>query len=245
MSNESFRRELGLVFDEMTGSHSASLADRVRSSLADPPPQRAPFWIAGVAAALIAVIAVGIVLFGNFPRDRMRSVGVPASSPSSIASPDSTPAPFQCSSSYMHFDYAQAPSPAVITGLWTGTQPGYDRLEIEWKGGPPWPTGPTSIDVTAQPGTTFTRGPSGQTVKLAGQNGVLVRIANADLHSGYTGSTDLKTGFTTLVEVRQVEDFEGMVQLALGVSGAPCYRAFTLYKTGGTSSLVIDVKSSA
>jgi hypothetical protein len=80
-------------------------------------------------------------------------------------------------------------------------------------------------------------------VKLAGNNGILVVIHNADLHTGYKGSTDLKTGYSTLVEVRQVEDFEGVVQLALGVSGATCYRFFTLAKTGGTSSLVIDVKA--
>ena len=37
MSNENFRRELGQVFDDMTGSPSPALPDRVRSSLADVP----------------------------------------------------------------------------------------------------------------------------------------------------------------------------------------------------------------
>ena len=51
MSNENFRRELDHVFDDVAGSPSAALSDRVRSSLADVPEQRGPFWIAGVAAS--------------------------------------------------------------------------------------------------------------------------------------------------------------------------------------------------
>jgi len=42
------------------------------------------------------------------------------------------------------------------------------------------------------------------------------------------------------VDVRQVEDFEGVVQLALGVSGATCYRAFTLTNP---DRLGIDIKA--
>jgi hypothetical protein len=139
----------------------------------------------------------------------------------------------------MHLDYAVSPSQAVIDALRTGTHSGYDRVTIEWVGSPA-PAGPTNIAVRVQSGTSFTKSPSGQPVTLAGKNGILVVIQNADLHSGYSGPTDLKTGYATLVEVRQVEDFEGVVQLGLGISGAPCYRASLITNP---ARLVIDVKS--
>ncbi|HVS49389.1 MAG TPA: hypothetical protein VHJ99_10835, partial [Candidatus Dormibacteraeota bacterium] len=70
--------------------------------------------------------------------------------------------------------------------------------------------------------------------------GILVIIHGADLHTSYSGSTDIKTGDASLVEVRQVEDFEGVVQLGLGVSGATCYRVFTL---ANPIRLVIDIQA--
>ena len=82
--------------------------------------------------------------------------------------------------------------------------------------------------------------PKGDQVTLAGKNGILVVVHGADLHTAYSGSTDIKTGYATLVEVRQVEDFEGVVQLALGVSGATCYRAFILTNP---TRLVIDIQA--
>ena len=75
---------------------------------------------------------------------------------------------------------------------------------------------------------------------LAGKNGILVVIHNADLHTGYSGSRDIKAGYAALVEVRIVEDFEGVVQLAIGVSGATCYRAFLL---ASPNRLVIDIQA--
>jgi dolichol-phosphate mannosyltransferase len=54
------------------------------------------------------------------------------------------------------------------------------------------------------------------------------------------GSTDIKTGYATLVEVRQVEAFEGVVQLGLGVDGAMYYRAFVLTNP---TRLVIDIQA--
>jgi hypothetical protein len=84
--------------------------------------------------------------------------------------------------------------------------------------------------------------PKGDQVTLIGQNGLLVIIHSADMHTSYSGSTDIKTGYATLVEVRRVEDFEGVVQLAIGVSGATCYRAFILTNPG---RLVVDIQSAS
>jgi hypothetical protein len=81
VSNENFRRELGHVFDEMTGSPSPALKDRVRSSVAQAPEQRGPFWIAGLAAAVIAAVVIGILFVGN-PLNRQANTIGPGVGPS-------------------------------------------------------------------------------------------------------------------------------------------------------------------
>jgi len=248
VSNDNFRRELGHVFDDIAGSPTSALNDRVRSSLAGAPEQHGPYWIAGVAAAAMAAVVVGVLFVGT-PLNRPPNTIGPAagSSPSPTSSvepsPSASPAPtpdsnlpaFQCTSSAQHYDGTQTPSQAVIGALRTGTHPGYDRLTIELKSG-----GLTDIQLQTQAGTTFTRSPRGDQVTLAGKNGILLIIRGADLHTGYTGSNDIKTGYASLVEVMQVEDFEGVVQLGLGVSGSTCYRAFVLTNP---SRLVIDIQA--
>src|SRR5712664_721247 len=245
MPNENFRREIGHVFDEITGTPSAALPDRVRSSLAVAPEQRGPFWIAAIAAAVIAALVIAVLVVAN-PLNRPPTpvVPVPGSSPTPVASPSPSAIPspsptadanlpqFICASSGVIGTPGQPV--AFINALRTGTHPGYDRLTVEFQNGQPG-----TVDLRPQSGTTFTQAPSGQTVTLAGKNGILVIIHGADLHTNYSGSLDLKTGYPSLVEVRRVEDFEGVVQLGLGVSGAACYRAFFLTSP---NRLVIDIK---
>jgi hypothetical protein len=246
MTNENFRRELNQVIDDMAGSPSAALSDRVRSSVAAAPEQRGPFWIAGLAAAIIAALVVGVLLVAD-PLNRPRSTAGPraGASPtaSALASPSANPSasptpeanlpPFVCAASAL--GATPAPAVAFISAVRTGTHPGYDRLTIEFNNGQP-----ANTEFRTQSGTAFTNSPRGDQVTLAGKNGILVVVHGADLHTSYNGPTDLKTGYATLVEVRQVEDFEGVVQLALGVSGAPCYRTFFLTNP---NRLVIDIQA--
>src|ERR1700681_4015515 len=99
MTNENFRRELGNVFDEMTGSPSSALPDRVRSSLANVPEQRGPYWIAGVAAALIALVVIGVLFVGN-PLKHQSTKTVPGTGPTPTASASPPPTvPFVCTAS--------------------------------------------------------------------------------------------------------------------------------------------------
>ena len=242
MNNEDFRRELNAAFDQISGAPSPALRARVRSSLGEVPPARGPFWIAGVAAAVMATLIVGILFVANPLHRPSVSHGpgpVVAASPSPGASASPTPAasptPFVCASS-APINSSSAPAVAFVDALRTGTHAGYDRLTVEFQNGQP-----SSIELRAQSGTSFTQGASGQTVTLAGKNGILVVIHGADLHTSYSGSTDIKTGYTSLVEVRSVEDFEGTVQLALGINGPVCYRAFILTNP---ARLVIDVQAS-
>jgi hypothetical protein len=248
VSNENFRRELGQVFDDMTGSPSPALPDRVRSSLANVPERRGPYWIAGLAAAVIAAVVIGILFIGNPLNRQANTIGPgvgaspspsssiePSASPSPAATPDSNLPAFLCTSSSVVYDWAQPQSQAVIAALRTGTHPGYDRVTLEFASG-----NLNDLQVTTQTGTAFTRSPRGDQVTLAGKNGILVRIPGADMHTAYTGPKDIKPGYASLVEVMQVEDFEGVVQLGLGVSGATCYRAFVLTNPG---RLVIDIQA--
>ena len=125
------------------------------------------------------------------------------------------------------------PQTAYVDALRTGVHSGYDRLTIEFNNGQP-----IKVEVSTQSGTTFTQSPSGQSVTLMGQNGILVTLRGADVHTHYSGPTDIKTGDHGLIEVRELQDFEGVVQFGLGVNGAPCYRLSTL---SSPTRIVIDL----
>ena len=244
MMGDDFRRELGRTFDDIAGSPRPGLPDRVRASLKHAPERRGPFWIAGVAAALMAAIAIGVFFVINplnRPRSTVGPVGAstPSASAAPVASPSPAASPFACSAAAYTRSPAAGYTPppvAFVDALRTGSHTGYDRLTVEFQNGDP-----TSIAVSSQSGARFTMGASGQPVTLFGTNGVLVTIRGADLHTSYSGPTDIKTGYRTLVEVRQVQDFEGVVQLGLGISAPVCYRVSFLENP---ARLVVDVRSS-
>jgi hypothetical protein len=250
MSRESFRRDLNRAFEAMSGPPSPALSARVRSALSQPAPARTgPFWIAGVAAALIAAIVIGVFVVANLNRYLTSVVPgtVPSASPTASASaspsvtptpvqtpPDSSLPPFVCGS-FTSIAPKDAPPSAYIDAVRTGTHSGYDRITIEFQDGPPG-----SIDLRPQDNATFTASPRGEVVMLAGSAGILVVIHSADEHTAYSGATDFKTGYPVLLEARQMEDFEGYVQWGLGLSKSACYRAFFLTNP---TRLVIDIQT--
>jgi len=245
VGNENFRDDLNRVFDQVSGSPSPALSDRVRSAVATAPEARGPYWIAAVAAGVIAVLIVGVLFVANpLRRPRVPVGAVPTPSPSVVVSP--TPAPtdnlpaFTCAAQDYVFKQTTPPQPtppvAFVSDLRTGTHGTYDRITVEFANGVPH-----DVQVGApSSGSSFTTSPKGDTVTLKGDHGILVVIHGADLHTSYSGSVDIVTGYATLAEVRRVEDFEGVVQLGLGVNGGGCYRAFWLT---GPDRLVIDVQS--
>ena len=205
-----------------------------------------PYRIVGVAAVLVAAVAIG-VMFATSANRPQPTGAVPAgavSSPSpasSSTSPDAPAAelvaisaPFTCAASSIASK--PAPSTSFVDALRTGAHAGYDRVVVEFKNGQPG-----SITLSPQAGTTFNQSPSGQAVRLAGRHGLLVIIRGADAHTAYNGSRDLRTAYTSLVETRVLEDFEGQVSLGLGLKQAACYRAVVL---ANPVRLVIDVRTS-
>ena len=245
MTREDFRRELGDAFESISGSPSPALPDRVRAALVEAPEHGDRVWIAALAAAVITVILVGVLLVGNplnlplIPGGTgKRTPGVtpaPATtpSPSPVASPTAT---YICGASTAFFGQAPPPS-AFIDAVRTGTHAGYDRVTIEFKNGQP-----ASIEVGPnKAGNKFMTDPKGDTVTLAGQVGLLIVIHTSDAHTDYSGSTDIKTGYSGLLEVRQLGDNEGYVTYGLGLSSPGCYTATILTNP---TRLVIDIRTS-
>jgi hypothetical protein len=115
-----------------------------------------------------------------------------------------------------------------------GEQYGYDRFVLQLDGIVP------TYTVKRQAKPVFTLGASGQTVTLSGTAGVLVSVFSATGNATYTGETDLiHPEFQVLKEARQVQDFEGHVQWALGLSQPTCMRVFTL---SDPARLVVDLQ---
>jgi hypothetical protein len=165
-------------------------------------------------------------------------VDVQSSDAVSSVSPSPSPSAsaFVCTSQSTQLSSNRTPPPVVyISGLRPGAHGAYDRLVIDLSNGVP-----ADVSVTIQSGTTFTLSPSGMQTTLKGKNGILITIRGADLHTAYSGSTDVVTGYTGLAEVKRIEDFEGVVQIGLGVNGAACYHAYYLTNP---NRLVIDVQT--
>jgi hypothetical protein len=245
--NDNFRRELNNVFDEVSGAPSPALKDRVRSAITEAPEARGPHLIAAVAAVVLTAVIVGVLYVANPLRQPSGLVGGnPTPTPSVATSPSHEPSPspsaglFLCSQQEfipLETSPPTATPPVVfINAVRTGANGGYDRLVIDFANGMP-----SDVRVTGQNGTDFRLSPSDMAVKLKGQNGISVLIKGADLHTSYQGNRDLVTSYNGLAEVRVLEDFEGYVQLGLGVNGPACARVFLLTNP---NRLVIDVQTS-
>ncbi|HXB03270.1 MAG TPA: hypothetical protein VNY77_00225, partial [Candidatus Angelobacter sp.] len=99
--SKDFRRDLNREFDAISGSPSPALSARVRSALEQGRPARTgPFWMAGLAAGLIAAIVVSVLVVSNLGRHTaIGPATIPSPSPSSVAtatpsaSPSATPSP--------------------------------------------------------------------------------------------------------------------------------------------------------
>jgi hypothetical protein len=251
--SQNFRRDLNREFDSISGSPSPALSARVRAALAENRRARTgPFWMAGLAAGLIAATVVGVLVVASF--NRHQTGALPGTAPTPSATPSANPSPspttspspaqtppdsnlpaFVCAGP-ISLAGTQSPAVAFVDAVRTGTHAGYDRVTIEFNNGEPG-----SVDMSQHNGTTFTQGASGQQVTLQGSTGLLLIIHGADEHTAYSGSTDIKTAYSVLVELRQVEDFEGTVQWGLGLSKSACYRAFYLTNP---ARLVIDIQNS-
>ena len=235
MSRESFRRDLQRALDQMTGSPSSSLSDRVRGAIDQSPEERAPMWIAGVAAALVAAIVIGLLVIGNPFKQTPVGVG-PSPTPSAQPSPSPSPTiQYDCVDQTQRFG-PEAPPTAFVTAVRTGSHPGYDRITFEFKDNLPG-----IVELHPQSNSTFTHDASGQMETIAGTYGLRIVIRGADEHTNYSGATDFKTSYADLKEAKLFGDFEGVITWGLGLAKPACFHVSTLT---GPNRLVIDVSSS-
>lgn len=226
MSKESFRRDLRRTFDEITGSPSSNLGDKVRSRLDEPVEQRAPMWAAGLAAALIAVIVVGVLVVVH-PFNRNVGVVGPGPTPSASPSPLPTVSPspsapaYECNAQTRIAAGYTPPPNASITTVKVGnhSDKGFDQITITFKD-----TRHGTITIDVQPNSTFIEDGSGAPVKLAGKYGLKILITETDEHPDYSGPTDYKPNYPQLKEARLMGDFEGRVTWGVGLASPACYR---------------------
>jgi hypothetical protein len=197
--------------------------------------------MAGVAAVLVVALAFGVLRVNTLVHWLTSKSPTNPTSLSATAPDASTPGwfsvlPFNCLGS-AGLAIGPAPALAYVDAVRTATRPEYDRVAIQFAAG-----APANADLTTQHGATFKQGASGKTVTLNGNEGAMVTLRSADGHTHYDGPTDIKTGHSVVLELYKVQDFEGTVQWAIGLSQMPCYRLGFL---DNPTRLVIDFRASS
>lgn len=182
---------------------------------------------------LLAAVVIGGLVVSNWNRGPTRAVPNAAAS----ATPDWFSAlPFNCLGG-TGLAAGSTPGLTYINAVRTNTNRGFDRVTIQFAD-----VAPANIDLSTQPGAKFTEGASGRTVTLKGKDGVLVTLHNSDGHTAYGGLTDVNTGYPVVLELRRVQDHEGTVQWAIGLSQLPCYRMALM---DNPARLVIDFRATS
>jgi len=200
-------------------------------------------------ASIVAALSVALVLAGCGASPTTSGGSSPTAATSASTSPTATPSPQESPSPVA--STTPQPSPQLpegftcadasggseqagsnVVGVRVGQHDGYDRLVIEFSGPIP------GYKVQRRTGTTFTESPRDQAVTLSGTNGVLIVLHPILNWTSYSGPFAFKPDYPVLREARQVENFEGYQQWALGIQGTPCLRVTTLTSP---SRLVVDV----
>ena len=130
---------------------------------------------------------------------------------------------------------------AQILDVRVASHPDYDRIVFEF--GPRGSAaGVPDYDVKLAPRPIY-KDPSGLPLTIAGEPvfGITLRGGTRmglDGNTGYSGTTDFKTGYKTLTELAEGGDFEAIATWYAGLSGSACVRAAVL---SDPARLVIDV----
>jgi hypothetical protein len=190
------------------------------------------YWMLGIAAGLVVVVVVGALSAAGW-YSPPRSAAAPSTATG--VTPDWVSSlPFNCLGG-VSLREGPAPELAYVNAVSTTTLPGYDRVTFQFANGQP-----AMADISTQQGATFTTGAGGQPVTVKGHAGALLTLRSADGHTSYSGPTDINTDYPAVFEIRMVQDYEGTVQWAIGLSSPPCYR---MYFLANPSRLAIDFKS--
>ena len=94
-----------------------------------------------------------------------------------------------------------------------------DTLTLTFDGGVPM------FDATPQANTRFVLSPIGQTIVLPGSSGVMIRFTTLQMGAYVNLPKTLAGGGPLLLQVRNLEDFEGTVSFGAGLSAGGCASA--------------------
>lgn len=254
------RNDIHREFDEHTDDPHPALRSAIRAQLEVGRNVRPGFYrfapFAAAAAVVLLVMGTGYYALTHGSPVQTAPVGVgtptPAASPAASPSPAISPSPsptavpsnlpaFACTSLSGGGKSMPAPPDPTpnVTDVRVGTASGYDRIVIEFDAAVP------AYSVTPQDSSSFRTDASYQLLQLQGSSGVRIVVHGASGldTSGkqtFTGSQDVKPGYSVLKEARQVGDFERVFSWGLGLSGPNCIRAFTLT---GPDRLVVDIQT--
>jgi hypothetical protein len=157
------------------------------------------------------------------------SAPAPSPLPTAAATPSPSPQPVACWPVKGGPAALAAAGQPSITDIRAGLHDTYDRLVVQFT------TEVPSYQIELNPwtsppgGMTFSGGARGDWVTLQGSFGVqLVVQGLASLDDSYAHGKDLFADYPVLKEVRLTGDYEGVVTLAVGLSGGVCPTVTTL-----------------
>lgn len=198
-----------------------------------------------VFADTAAGLAAGPAAPGSAPLDTTPAPQAPAGSTAQAQSASTPQAPAS----------AQAPATSATGGWTSGTvstsrrgsrtailreirvapNAGFDRVVLQFDG----PVPPHRVQYVDRP---IRRCGSGESTDVAGDGYLRVRVANAQAHDdagrAMIREREIRAGLATLKEVEMTCDFEGVVEVVLGVASPNQYRVLELETP---SRLVVDV----
>jgi hypothetical protein len=243
------RDQVRRAFEAMTEAPHPAFRSVLRARLEAGPSRQQPRVLRlSIAATLVAGI-VGLAFVAGVSLLPRGGVTRPAPAATSSASPSSeptatpTPAPSPTANGAAVPTTAcatasgGAASMANVTDVRVGTAAGYDRFVIQFDGPVP------AHSIAPQSSSSFMEDPTGKTIQVQGSNGIKIVVHGAsgfDLNGKQTfaGAHDLKPGYSTLKEARQLGDFERAFSWVLGLSQPACLNVTTLT---GPDRLVVDI----
>jgi hypothetical protein len=123
----------------------------------------------------------------------------------------------------------------TVTDVRVGEHEGYDRIVFEFEDAIPG----YQVEYKVPPAT---QGGSGANVDVEGEALLTVDLRTAQAHDDAGEATidadEIAAGLSMIEEAKQISDFEGVVEWAVGVSGEQPYRVLEL---DGPPRLVIDI----
>ena len=159
----------------------------------------------------------------------------PAATVVPTGAPEANLPPFSCENKKQVFGQGPQPMPSLVRDVRVANDGAFDRFVIELDA-LQW------AEVTPGPAAVFVTDPKGEQVKLLGSAGLRLVVFGAT--NDGKGQTDLKLNGPSLLEARQIGNFEGVLSWGLGLSKTPCFRVVAMNSEvqGPPTKLVVDIR---